>query len=97
MARHDSRSLRRVDPGFATLALGGATMVFGLIGFVYPLRIFRAVDIPITGLLYIAVAWITLASRGRREQAFAGLLLASLGFAVPLLAFLLDLQHPWRG
>lgn len=96
MPRYDSRTLSAVDPAFAALMLGGANLGFGLLGFVYAMRGFRLVDIPITGLLWFIVAWLSLGSRKRREQSLVGLLLASAGFAVPLLVFMLDPLHPWR-
>lgn len=94
--RHDPSTLQEIPAPLATLALGAASLSLALAPFHYMLRVLRWVDAPLTGLLFFACAWITLASRRRKEQALAGLLLALAGLAVSLLVLVLDRTHPWR-
>lgn len=96
MPIRDHRTWSALQPAFASFLLGGAALAIGLVGFLYPMRGMRVVDIPLTGLLWFLVACITLASRRQREQALAGLLLAAAGFAVSLCVFMFDPLHPWR-
>jgi len=90
------RILQELPPGLVTFLLGLVSLLAGAGGYLDKLSLLLLANIPLTGLLFLGSAWITLSTEGKRgESPFFGMLMAAAGFVLALISLLVDPAHPW--
>jgi len=78
------------------MAIGVVAVMLPVLALTVPsLAALRAFDIPLTLVMFLPCALITIRAEERRDGVLVGLLACVLGVTIALLGLVLDHQHPW--